>query len=101
MSTMTSFKSIEDKRNVYRGKDCMKIFCESYWNEIETINKRTTKIIFVKNNLKVIMRKIKKYHNVKDHCHYAREYSGAAHSQCNLKYGVTRQILEGEHLHWK
>ena len=29
MSTTSSFKSIESKHDVYRGKDCMKNFCES------------------------------------------------------------------------
>ena len=29
MTTISSFKSIENKHNVCRGKDCMKIFCES------------------------------------------------------------------------
>ena len=29
MSTISSFKSIENKHDVYRGKDCMKKFCES------------------------------------------------------------------------
>ena len=29
ISTVSSFKSIEDKHDVYRGKDCMKKFCES------------------------------------------------------------------------
>ena len=28
MSTISSFKSIENKHDVYRGKDCMKKFCE-------------------------------------------------------------------------
>ena len=28
MSTIFSFRSIENKHNVYRGKDCMKRFCE-------------------------------------------------------------------------
>ena len=28
MSTISSFRSIENKHNVYRGKDCMKKFCE-------------------------------------------------------------------------
>ena len=29
MSTISSFKSIENKHDVYRGKVCMKTFCES------------------------------------------------------------------------
>ena len=29
MSTISSFKNIENKHDVYRGKDCMKKFCES------------------------------------------------------------------------
>ena len=28
MSTISSFRSIENKHDVYRGKDCMKMFCE-------------------------------------------------------------------------
>ena len=28
MSTISSFRSIEKQYNVYRGKDCMKKFCE-------------------------------------------------------------------------
>ena len=29
MSTILSFKCIENKQGVYRGKDCMNKFCES------------------------------------------------------------------------
>ena len=28
MSTISSFRSIENNHDVYRGKDCMKKFCE-------------------------------------------------------------------------
>ena len=28
MSTISSFRSIENKHDEYRGKDCMKMFCE-------------------------------------------------------------------------
>ena len=34
----------------------------------------------------------KLYHKVRDHCHYAGKYRGAAHSICNLKYKVPKEI---------
>ena len=36
--------------------------------------------------------KDKKYHKVRDHCHYAGEYRGAAHNICNLKCSVPKAI---------
>ena len=32
------------------------------------------------------------YHKVRDHCHYAGEFRGAAHSICNLRYKIQREI---------
>ena len=49
-------------------------------------------VIFVKENLKINIWKIKKYRTVRDNCHYTREYRGAAHSISNLKYSKTRRI---------
>ena len=34
----------------------------------------------------------KNYRKVRDHCHYTREYRGAAHSTCNLRYKTTKEI---------
>ena len=34
----------------------------------------------------------KKYHNVKDHCHYSAKYRGAAHNICNLRYKAPKEI---------
>ena len=34
----------------------------------------------------------KTYHKVRDHCHYTGKYGGAAHSICNLKYSIPKEI---------
>ena len=36
--------------------------------------------------------KDKKDRKVRDHCHCAREYRGATHSICDLKYSVAQKI---------
>ena len=97
MSTISSFRSIENKQDVFRGKDCMKKFCES-------LREHTVKIInFEKKKIKLSTKEQQesyknakicyickeKFENkylkdkcrmVRDHCHYAGEYRGAAHS---------------------
>ena len=40
MSTISSFKSIEKKHDVYGAKDCMKKFCESWREHTMKIRKR-------------------------------------------------------------
>ena len=35
---------------------------------------------------------IKKYHKVKDHCHYTGKYRGGNHDICNLRYKISKEI---------
>ena len=34
----------------------------------------------------------KKYHKVRDHCHYTGKYRGAAHDICNRRYKIPKEI---------
>ena len=34
----------------------------------------------------------KKYHKVKEHCHYTGKYRGTAHDICNLRYKIPKEI---------
>ena len=60
MSTISSFRSIENKRDVYRSKNCMKIFCEF-------LREHAMKIInFKKKKLKLLKKEQQEsYQNTK------------------------------------
>ena len=48
MSTISSFRSIENKHGMYRGKDCMKKFCEllgEYAMKIIIFKKKKAKLL--------------------------------------------------------
>ena len=51
-----------------------------------------SEILILKKNFKMNIWKIKKYRRVRDHCHYSREYRGAAHKIRHLKYNVPKKI---------
>ena len=54
MSTISSFKSLKNKHDVYRGKDCMKKFSES-------LRKQTTKIILKRQKMKLLTKMQQEY----------------------------------------
>ena len=67
MSTISTFRSIENWNDIYRSKDCMKKFCEFLrqhamkiinLKKIKFIDKRTARIIWKSKNLLYLSRKI-------------------------------------------
>ena len=40
-----------------------------------------------------IIKKIKLKQKIRDYCHYTKKYRGAAHSICNLRYEIPKEIL--------
>ena len=107
--THCSFDIAKNKLDYYRGEDCMKKFyLDLREHETKIINyERKEMMPLTKkeernhNKQKVchICRKEfntdhnnKKYHKVRDHCHYTGKYRGAAHDICNLRYKTSKEI---------
>ena len=105
--TSCSFDKSENKQTFYRGRDCMKRFCDDLKEHVTRITNYEMKPMdplaedekesyenqelchicdkeFYTNN--------KKMWKVWDHCHYTGKYKGAAHSKCNLNYKIVKEI---------
>ena len=111
MSTISSFRSIENKHDVYRGKDCMKKFSEflrEHTMKIINFKKQKTKLLIKEQQESYVNAKIcyvckekfvdkhlkdEKYRRVRAYCYCTGEHRGAVHSICNLKYSVPKKIL--------
>ena len=60
------------------------------------------KICYIcKENFENKYLKDKRHCKVRDHCHYAGEYRGAAHTICNLKCSVPKKIPIVFHKRWR
>ena len=107
--TQCSFDTTKNKLDRDRGENCMKKFCEDLKKHAERIinyEKKEMIPLTKKEEKKHNKRKFchickkrfstddsnKKYHKVKDHCHYTGKYRGPAHDICNLRYKVPKEI---------
>ena len=107
--TYCSFDTTKNKLDYYRGKSFMKnVFLDLREHATKIINYEKEEMIQLTeeeknwhNMQKVchICKKVfstdynnKKYHKVKDHCHYTGEYGGAAHDIFNLRYKIPKEI---------
>ena len=103
--SICSFDDTKNKRYFYRGKDCIEKFCKDL-KELgtEIINFEEKEMIPLTNKEIKSYEKQKVCHickksfvmkkNLKnsDHFHYTRKFRGAAHSECNLRYKVPKEI---------
>ena len=112
VSTIWEFHHIENKHTLYRGKSCMKKFCESLREHGKNINdfekrkmlpltKEESELkshqdgkvcsICGKKKLKKLSKSIN-YWKVRDHCYSTDKYRCSTHSNCNLKFNVPNEI---------
>ena len=106
--TSCSFDKSENKQTHYRGKDCMKRFCDDLNEHITRISNYEMKPMdllteeekesYENQDLCHICDKEfctdnnKEIRKVRDHCHYTGKYRGAAHNKCNLEYKIVKEI---------
>ena len=109
--TQCSFDTTKNKLDYYRDKNCMKHFCLGLKEhatkiinyekkEMITLTKKEEKRkCIISKKLAIYSKKsfstnedCKKYFKVKDHCHYAGKYRGAAHDICSSSYKISKEI---------
>ena len=102
------FDTTKNKIDYYRGKNCLKNFCQDLREHAVKISnyeqKEMVPLTKKKEEKKHNKQKVchickrrfstddnnKKYYKVKDHCHHTGKYRGAAHDICNLRYKIPK-----------
>ena len=100
-----AYGKVENPVTLYRGKDCIKKFCDHIIGEACRLYHAFPERPMTPLTPKEIEKhkKSKKCHicfrpfteknpNVRDHCHYTGRYRGAAHRNCNLQYKIPSYI---------
>ena len=113
--THCSFDTTKNKLDYNRGKNCTKNFCLDLKERAKKKNlimKKKEMILFsIEENESYLKQEVcyickkefiidddngiafnKKYHKVRDHCHYTGIYRGAPHSTGNLRYKTPKEI---------
>ena len=111
--TCCSFDKFKNERKCYRGKDSIEIFCKDLKEQaMKMISYEKKKITPLTNEAKEAYeiqknchicekefctdknneKDFKQMQKVRDHCHYTGKYRGAAHSICNLRYKIPKEI---------
>ena len=100
-----AYGEVNNPLKLYRGKDCVKKFCEHVIGEAHRLYR-----LFPEKPMEPLTKaQFKEYihatrchicftpfrlgsRKVRDHCHYSGIYRGAAHSLCNLQYNIPYYI---------
>ena len=107
--TQCSFDTTKNKLDYYRRKSCMKNFCLDLKEhatkiinyekkEVIPLTEEERKTYRASRRCYICKKKFstddnnKRYHKVRDHCHYTGKYRGAAHDICNLRYKIPKEI---------
>ena len=100
--TSCLFDTSNNKLSHYRGEDCMRRFCKDLRDHAMKIIDFKKKFItpltkdeedsYDKEEICHICRKDLDNDKVRDHCHFTGKYRGAAHSTCNLRYKIPKNI---------
>ena len=100
-----AYRKVENPLKLYRGKDCVKKFCDHVIGEACRLYQSFPEVPMKPLTLKEIDRykRSKRCHicfkpfkednpKVRDHCHYTGRYRGPAHTKCNLQYKIPSYI---------
>ena len=100
--TNCTFDKSYNKLIYYRGEDCMKRFCKDLRDHAtRTIDFKKKFIIPLTKDEEDSYNNERKCHicmkdldidKVKDYCYFTGKYRGAAHSKCNLKHKIPKNI---------
>ena len=105
--THCAVDTTKNKFDYYRGKNCMKNFCLDFKehatkiinydkNEMIPLTKEEKKMHNKQKVCYICKERFssdddnKKYHKVRDHCHYTGKNRGAAYDICNLRYKIPK-----------
>ena len=101
-----AYGEVKDPLKLYRGKDCVRKFCDHIIGEsrclyssfpkkpMEPLMKAQWKDYKCVSSCHICFKPFKEgARKVRDHCHYSGIYRGAAHSLCNLQYKIPSYIL--------
>ena len=100
-----AYGEVKDPLALYRGKDCIKKFCDHLTGEARRLYQSFTELPMESLTTKQWKdyKKLSSCHicfkpfkegnpMVRDHCHYSGIYRGVAHSLCNLQYKIPSYI---------